>query len=398
MAVTSKGRVYRVGSDGSQEDVTNVVVSGGKRPIFAEADDGILIAAGGPIVRFSGKETTILSEGAPKTTHVGYVDSFVVAIETHSGRFFHANAGEIDVWEPLNVFTADGAPDNLNALIVTPFRELLMTGVYSIEQFERLQNGDTPFFRRWTLGDGIFAPYTLCFADNATWGLNQNKEFSRYSGQASVAVSGDVQKDLHDIDDWSDAWAEEVNVAGQTFIVLQAPHATTVYGTKGLTLLRDIKQQKWTTLFGWNASLGLPERWPGWSHEYLWGKNLVGGNGVIYELDTATFNNGGQVQRLLGRTAHVGDYEIRVDNLRLHVKRGVGGVDTIPEIMLRCNRDNRGFGPWKRKGLGRQGDRNPFIEFGGYGCGHQFQFEWQVTDECQVEIAGLEWQTTPIGE
>jgi hypothetical protein len=398
LASTGKGRTYRIGRSGDVEDVTKVALAGGKRPIFAETEDGMAMAAGGPILLFNGKDTDILSKEAPNTTHVGFIDSYLIAIEAFSGRFYHANAGDIDTWDPLNVFSADGQPDDLNAVFITPFRELLLTGEYSIEQFERLQSGDTPFFRRWSVGEGIFAPYTLTFADNAVWGINQDKEFTRYSGQTSNAGSGDAQQQFHAIDNWDGAWAERINVVGQTFIILQMPFATTPYGTKGMTFIRDVRSSKWTTLFGWDAEQGLPTRWPGWSHEYLWGKNLVGGNGAIYELDGATYTNAGVTQRVLGRTAHLSNYEIRVDNLRLRVKRGVGGVDTIPEIMLRCNRDNRGFGPWKRKGLGKQGDRLLNIEFGGYGCGHSFQFEWIVTDACQVEIAQMEWQTTAIGE
>ena len=400
VAVTSKGRFYRIGSDYSYEDVTAVPVAGGRRPVFAETDDGMIVAAGGPIVRFSGQKTELLSEDAPKSTHVAYIDSYVVAVELDSGRFQHADAGQIDIWDPLSVFSADGKPDDLNGLFVTPYRELLLTGPQSIEQFERLQSGDTPFFRRWSVGEGVMAPYTLTFADNATWAVNQDREFTRYSGQTAVAGSGDVQVTLDAVDDWTDAWADRINVKGQTFVVLQMPHATTEYGTKGLTLLFDVRQRKWGLLYGWDAAQGLPTRWPGWSHEYhrVWKKNLVGGDGKIYELTPDAYDHAGAVQRLLGRTAHVGHYEFRCDNLRLTCKRGVGTNETAPEILLRCNRDNRGFGPWKRKSLGRYGDRMMTVEFGGFGCGHHFQFEWMVTDACEVEIRKLEWQTTPLGE
>ena len=47
VAVTSKGRFYRIGSDYSYEDVTAVPVAGGRRPVFAETDDGTLYAVDG---------------------------------------------------------------------------------------------------------------------------------------------------------------------------------------------------------------------------------------------------------------------------------------------------------------------------------------------------------------
>jgi len=66
-------------------------------------------------------------------------------------------------------------------------------------------------------------------------------------------------------------------------------------------------------------------------------------------------------------------------------------------IGVRANRDNRGFGNFVRKSLGLAGQREMFIEFGGFGCASTWQFEVEVTDNCEVEIVKMQTQLTPLG-
>src|SRR5258708_21729034 len=122
-----------------------------------------------------------------------------------------------------------------------------------------------------------------------------------------------IQQELDGGGDWSDAWVggppdRELAIGGQRFLILQMPNATNPYGTKGLTLPYDLRQKRWLSLYGWDATLGLPTRWPGWSYFPMWEKVLVGGdNGQIFTLDNNAHNHGGQVQRMIGRTAHMSE-------------------------------------------------------------------------------------------
>lgn len=398
LIAVSDGRCYVTDKNGNSKDVTSVPISGGNRVVFSDTEGAILMAAGGPIIKYAGVKTEGLSDDAPDSTHVGYVDSYVVALENNSGRFLHSNAGVPDKWDALDIFSANAQPDNLNSLIVTDYRELILTGRSSIEQFERLANGDTPFYRRFALGEGVYAPYTMTFADNAVWAINKDWEFTRISGQTSTPGSNDIGYRLEKVNDWSGAWADKVHVKGHKFIILQIPNAENIYETKGLTYIFDYSQRIWSTLYGWDEVLGLPDRWPGWSCFRIWGRNFVGGNGRVYELKDDVYDNAGQTQRMMGRTGHISDYEVRVDNLRMKIKRGVGTPSKESFISIRCNRDNQGFGRWVRKGLGKHGKRNMTLEFGGFGSGHSFQFEWMVTDPCQVELHKLDAQMTRLGQ
>ena len=408
IAATSRGRVYRIDLNGNVADVTGVPVSGGGRVIFSKTDTELLMAAGGPIITFRGDTTKVLSDNAPNSTHVGFIDNFVIAIELHSGRFFHAAAGVYDSWSPLDVFTADGKPDDLTALLITPFRELLLIGPESIEQFERLTTGTTPFFRRWSVGEGILEPYTMIATDNGAWGINDDFEMIRFSGQTSEPRSGDVQRTLEVIDDWTDAWVggypdKPLNIIGQRFIVLQAPNATNPYGTKGLTLGYDYRQDRWFSLYGWDETNGVPIRWPGWSHWQIGSGRkkeiFVGGEGAVYKLSNDTFKNDGVTQRMYGRTAPLSNLgEVRIDNMRARLRRGTGTNAANSTISFRARRDNKKVTRWVRKSLGKAGEREPVIEFGGMGCAEVWQFEWFVTDDEPVELVKLEAQVTRLGE
>jgi len=398
IAQTQAGRLYRVNRAGIAEDKTDVALSGGRRPTFAQTDDYLAMAAGSQILGFDGKKTFVLSNDAPEATHVGFLDGFLIANEKDSGRFSYSTAGAVRVWDALDTIAAAGSSDPVTALYVTPFREILVCGPQSVEQYERLSTGDTPFFRRWSVAEGIAQPYTLAFGDNAAWGVNQNAEFVRFSGQISQSTSDDLGRTLTGIDDWDESWAQEIQIKGQKFILLAAPAATNVYGSKGITLLFDYRQQRWTSLWSWDTDAGKPKHYPVWSFQRMWNKNFVGGENRIYQVDTGTHYIAGGTARMLLRTAHLSELgETRIDNLRVRVKRGVGTYTQSQMIGIRANRDNRGFGNFVRKSLGLAGQREMWIEFGGFGCAQTWQFEVEVTDNCEVEIVKMQTQLTPLG-
>jgi hypothetical protein len=394
MAVTSLGRVWRIDRNGNSKDVTSAAVTGGRRVIFAETEDELLMVAGGKIIAYPGGKTRILSEDAPEASHVVYTGGYVAANELDSGRWRYTPVGDYDNWPVLNIFSAESKPDRINAAIVTPYEELLFAGPRSLEQFEKSPSGTAPFYRRWAAGDGLLAPYTLSATKFGTFGINSDAEFVRYVNQTTNPESDLVQSTLDGIDAWANAWAKEVIMFGQRFILLQMPEATNLYGTKGVTLLYDQRRKYWSTLYGWDADLGLPARWPGWDHEFVWSRHFIGGEGKVYELKRDAYSNAGTIQRYLGRSGHydLNGNTLRIDDCRMRFKRGTTNPNTspAPRIAFRYNADNEGFSSWMEQSLGLSGDRQMVLNFGSLGSGDTFQFEWFVTDEAPIELAKLE--------
>lgn len=403
IASTDKGFVYRINRSGGIVNVTGTPVAGGRRTIFAKSDKELFMAAGGPIVRLRDDRTELLSPDAPESTHVGWMDNYTLAIEIDSKRLHHSAAGAPDVWNPLDQFSADGNPDNINSMLVTPFREIMLGGADSIEQFERVLAGNVPFSRRWSVGDGVLLPYCLVFADNAMWTISALTEFVRASGQVSETRSGTIGQYMEAIDDWTDAWIggypdKPLHVKGSKFILLQAPNATNPYGTKGITLLYDYALSQWSELYGWDTPNGQHARWPGWSHWPLWGDVYIGGEGKIYRVTPDAYNHAGGTQRWLIRAAHtVFGNAAEVKALRLQIKRGLGGSNSEPSIEIRCSRDGKPFGRTLRRGLGKAGDKILFIETGGFGIGSTFQFEFSSSDDCAIELMKAQVKTVEIG-
>jgi hypothetical protein len=402
MAATT-GRLFRINEQATPQDVTDVQISGNKRVIFARTPDQLALAAGGEIIQFAGEKTALLDPTgtAPLSTHIGFIDSFLLAVERDSGRFQHCNADDFTNWDPLNVFAANAQPDNLNGLLITPFRECLLTGLDSIEQFERLNNGPAPFYRRWAVGEGVSTPYALIFADNATWFVNKKREFVRLTGQTSTSKADDIGRSLEEIpyDQWDDAWAAEMALAGQKFIILQMPKAVNVYGTLGVTLLLDFRQNRWYSLFGWDTDKSMQTRWPGWSYYKLWDRHFVGGNGRVLELDVNTFMNDSVTQKVNYRTAHIDIFgECSVDNMRCRFKRGGGSSNTDePVVRIRALKDNSQLTKWATKSLGKAGKKDLTIEFGGFGTATTWQFEVDMTDAAEYEFGKLQVQISKVG-
>lgn len=397
IAVGRDGQTYRIDSNGTAVKVQGTPVAGGERVSFARSRDGLFMAAGAQIIKYNGLKNSVLSNDAPLSSFIGFLDGYLIGVEKDSGRFQHSNINNFDKWDALDTFAVDGSPDNINALLVTPFNELLFAGEESLEQYERYPGGSVPFFRRWAVGDGISEPYTLCFADNAAWGLNNRKEFVRLSGQTSQSVSDDIQKDiedkysLQDLDSLDNAWAAPCYVKGQKFIVFQSPDATNSYGTKGFTAVFDIRRGQWFEIFGWDAANGVPDLWPGRSVFSLWGKTFVGGQGKIYELRPDTYQNDGAVQRVYCRTAHYDTTgTMRVDGVRLTLKRGVGSYTFNPKIMFRSKPDNSNWSIWQYRDLGNTGAPDLIVEFGAQGIADTWQFEIVMTDNAAFELRRMQ--------
>lgn len=403
IAVSTDGKTYRVNNTGSKTAIDGTPVLGGKRASFARTRDGLMMAAGAQIIKYDGQKNSVLSAEAPLSRFIGFVDGYVLAVERESGRFQYSALNDAKTWPALNTIAVDGSPDDINAMLITPFNEILFSGYESIEQFERLQGGESAFFRRWSTGDGIVEPDTLCFADNAGWGLNSKYEFVRLSGQTSQSASDDIQGaiektfSLSGLGNLNQCWANPLYIKGQKFIVFQAPKAENVYGTEGFTAVFDIRRGQWFEIFGWDNELGVPTLWPGRSVYTLWGRTFIGGVGKIYEISPDVYNNDGQTQRAYLRTAHFDTLGcMRIDGIRLTIKRGVGSYTQNPKIMFRTNPDHKGFGNWQTRELGLTGQNEMVIEFGGQGTADTWQFEIAVTDDCQFELRRLQADVTKV--
>lgn len=403
IVVTDRGSIYRVDLEGRVQDITGAPLSGHYRPIFDRTEDQLVIAAGGPIVSIGKSKSVILSKDAPLTTHVCYIDGRLIAIEQFSGRAFYCEVGDYSNWPALNTLVAESKPDDLNAAVVTPYGELLLCGVDSIEQFATVANGNNPLVRRWTSGEGLGQGWTLCATTQGTYGVNSKNEFVRWNGQTNSSESGDVDLAFEMIDDWTDAWSVELLIKGQKLILLQMPNATTPYETKGMTFLLDYRKKKWSLLYGFDPQTHLPTRWPGWSYKQVWGRHFVGVPGGVAEMKIGNFSDRGEVMPMRLRTGHMDDWGLsRVDDFEIRLKRGSQKSGTVPQtnvqpiVGVRANLDGMGFMDTYWLETGRFGERELLLRTGGWGVADTWQFELIFTDRFEYEFVGCRALVEPI--
>jgi hypothetical protein len=237
------------------------------------------------------KDRTAVVGGAA-CSPVAWLDNFTIAVEINSGRFFHSSPGAPDQWDPLDTFAADGNPDNINSLLVTPARELMLGGEDSIEQFERSDGGDAPFARRWAIGaGGVKLPYAIAVrrqlrldhqqpprarALRRPGAGSQSDEFRTPAGGDRRLVGcmdgGYPDRPLH-------IRAEVHHPAGPE------RHQCLRHQGRDARLFDYENGKRFFSLYGWDRAAGVPSRWPGWSHWTLWDRVFVGGEGKVYELD-----------------------------------------------------------------------------------------------------------------
>ncbi len=392
ICATSTGKVFVVDPSGGHTEVAGTPVAGGRRVTFAETEDRLLLAAGGQIIQYDGFELSTLSKQAPaQVTHMAYVGGFVVANELGSQLFFHNRvSGNYDDWTALDVFAADRDPDTISAIIGNQFDELIIGGEHSIEQHERGVNSIFTF--RFRISGSVYAPYTLVFTNNAAWALSSSREFIRISGQTTKPFSETIALSLETIDDWSDAWAAAVSVDGQDFVMLQAPNASGPDGNKGVTYLMNARDPQWSTLSVQDDN-GLRDRWPGYSYAYheRWNRRFVGSDlGVLYEMTSDPSANVIK-QKVRGRSAPYTPGYVTIHAMRMRVERGVGALDQTPFIRFRAIRDGKPT-RWVAKSLGGRGVNQPYVEFGGFGTGSAFEFEWECSENVDLNIRSLEAQ------
>lgn len=398
IAVTNEGRFYRVDGAGNMADVTGVPLSGPGRPTFSETEDFMIAAQGAAILKLAGATTEVLSPLAPDTTHIAFIDGFIAAPIVNSMNWNHNEAGDYADWNPLDVFSAESSPDAITAMVKTPYNELLFAGPKSVEQWERGSGSATFAFRYATGAAGVRAPYTLVATERGNFAVNGRLEFAKFTTQGALPASTDIAVQLQKVDDWREAWATEIRIKARTFILLQIPRATNPYGTSGLCFLFDLDTGTWTNLYGWDNALGLPMAYAAWSYAFCFDRHFIGVAGGIRELKLDSFQTMGGILRCLARTPHMGDWgPSRVEDVKLRFKRGLSPSGTTPKkIGLRCSRDGGAMGRWVWRDFGLYGNRETVIHFGSFGIADTWQFEYQVTDNIDVELIGGQAYVTEL--
>ena len=395
-AVTSNGRAFTIDRNKVATGRTAQQITVSSRPTFARTEDYLLIASGGPIMRFAGGGVDVLSATAPQATHVIYTAGYALALDRISGRIRYSDPVEgVTSWPLGNVFSADDKPDPITALMLTDQNDIVVCGPETIELFQVYGKITPPFYRRSSLGEGLYAPHTLCETKGAgLWCVNGHREFIQVTSGGGRLAGEAVGRILETAVDYRDAWASELHMAGQKFIVLSLPNAVSPYGRKGVTLLYDYRSRRWSSVYLWDAHLSGAVAWPVWSlASTSWGTFAGCENGLICEL---VENNVGMPQRGRYRSAHIaasalvtGADQIYVSNLRLRlvVAPSAGSLADLT-IRVRGRMDRTDWLDWQDVAVDPHG--SSWAEFGSMGTGRTMQIEYETFRGDALAVAAAE--------
>jgi hypothetical protein len=399
--VVSGGNVYKVTQAGVITDLTGDNLIAGTRVSFAFNGTYLVMANGGRMVYTDGTaNTAFIGDGDAPTavTHVAFLDTYILCNNVNTGKFHWSDVGTALNWSALSFATAEGSPDYVIALYVA-WREVMLFGEESTEVW--FNDGTTPFARLsqgYTEG-GCGAAYSVQFADNTWFYLDDNRRVVRLVGRTPKIMSGPYDKVIQKLTTISDAIGNIINIEGQAFYVITFP-------SDNLTLAYNYKDESWSQWGYWNESTVEHDCWIGNDHVFIsdWAVHLVGSrvDGKVYKMSHDYYDDAGNTVRKLRRTGHI-DHDTfqrkRSREIILKLKRGVGKTDNLdpndefsmPYATIKW-RDN-GNSVWKKERaipLNRIGDTEFIHRMRAMGVYKTRQYEIVVTDKTDFILVGGE--------
>jgi hypothetical protein len=224
----------------------------------------------------------------PGAVTVSYLDGYFVFNEPNSQRVWVTSLLEGTLVDPLDFASAEGAPDNLVALIVD-HREAWLFGSDSVEVWYDAGLADFPLTRiQGAFNEiGCAAPYSVAKLDNGLFWLGTDARGQgivyRANGYTGQRVSTHaIEYAIAQYGNISDAVAYTYQQEGHAFYVLSFPSANA-------TWVYDVSTQAWHERAGFENGQFVRHRSNCQCN--FGGITVVGdyANGNIYELDLNTY-------------------------------------------------------------------------------------------------------------
>jgi hypothetical protein len=388
----SDGKIYKAATvSGTFDNVTGDALETGGRPTFADYGDSLYIANGGQIVKLGTSGTTayLTDVDAPTTvTHVGILDTYLLANNTDTGQLWYSAVMDPDTWEG-DYGTAEAKPDDVTGLYIDG-AEINLLGAETIEVWRN--DGATPFVPNTNAitRRGVVAPYSFVIADGFRYCLDQGRRFVRIESRTPIEVSQAVASYIQGFDTVTDCMADEIVVDGKPWIILHFP-------TEGKTLAYNYRATAGHEWSRWGYWDGEYKRWLGNCFAYVddWNLSLVGDyrTGKIYKMSSSYYDDDGQTIRTCMRTAHIdhGTLAYKRSSEMLFKLKRTAYTGTQDYLLLRW-RDN-GQTHWsneQRISLKRMGDVDYIGRLTRLGRYRTRQYEVVLSDATALSLVSAE--------
>lgn len=233
-----------------------------------------------------------------KADTVTYIDGYFL-VSNVNGKFYCSDLNDGTSWNALYFTTAEGAPDEIQA-IIADHREAFAMCDTSVEIYDNVGGTDFPFELRngAFMEQGIAAKYSLAKGDNSLfWLANSSKgevQVVRMAGYQPVVISNPfIEDEISKYDVISDAIGFFYKWGGRSTYSITFP-------TEGITWECDISTGNPQLAWRRRKTKGIG-RWRANCHAAIGSKNYFGdyANGNIYVLDRDTYTeNGDRLERV----------------------------------------------------------------------------------------------------
>lgn len=403
--VTVGGKVYLAGGSAPLRKLYRVVggvayalsdgvqgeLVGDGRPIFAETEAMVAIAAGGAPqkILLVDDSSSRLGGGPPAATHIIANSSRLLVNRLISERNF-VNYSDVaagssiaghETWNSGDAgsFNAGSRPDPVLALAENG-EEIFMFGSTILQAAAPAEVDvyGTTAFREF----GCIAPYSVVkFDDRFIW-LDQRRRFIQSNGRETNVISGPIQKTLDELEDVTDAFGFRMVLGPVDVVVWTFPtHGQSFAFASGF----------WSQWSGWSeiaatfAKLGIQSA----AAHPLTGETILGmADGRVCVLDHRTHTDLGEtipVRVFTGFLNRSTDSIKHCLSVRLVFRRGSVQSGPEPTAILAWRDDEDEWSPGIEVGLGDPGDRNPVVLLRSLGTYRRRQ--WRIDFDGNSEFA-----------
>lgn len=364
---TMIGKIDIVGKISSSDD--------GEYLVFVDGVKGFYYSVEGGIKEFSG-------DGWYPSASVTNQDGYFIFNRVGTGEFFITKLLSVDL-DPLDYATAEGAPDNVEA-IISDHREVWLFGEQSTEVWYNSGNPEFPFSRinGVFFEIGIASSLAVSKVDNTIFWLGSDGVVYRANGYTPQRISGHSVE--HDISSGNiaDAFSYSYKDRGHSFYVLTFP-------SQNKTWCFDAATGEWH-----ERSHILWGRHHANCHAVAYGADLVGDwqNGIIYSLDSMQYSDDGDAIRRVIVFPEISSDRTRMfmKSVELDIECGVGGIsgDSVdPKAMLRWSDDSgRTWSNEKWASMGKIGEYLTRVKWNRLGMFRQRRLEVVITDKVKVSV------------
>lgn len=301
-APTPYSRIYEIdqGVVNLSSGDTSLIV-GGRRPIIAETEAMLAIAAGNAIQKVlltTPAASSRLGGGSPLASHVIAHGSRLLANDVRSTSLVHFSdqaagdetAGHED-WtsDDAGFFSADARPDPVVGLHENT-NEVFAFGTTNLQIFTRSDSAAITFAPSNAREFGCSAPYSVVRWDQSFGFVDNHRRIVLTDGREYQVISSDIQQTLDSIPDMSDAFGYRVTLGPVDALCWCVP-------SDGRTFAYQVSSKGWAIWQGWDDGTNNYRPWPVRCALRIpeTGENLVGvegvGVGFVYELSNATYQD-----------------------------------------------------------------------------------------------------------